>query len=360
VAAITRTHANRSFASWNDPDGTFCYKGTDTADRGAQILNHINSVANGLRRQRRAKTEDANREAGDGGGHEPERALRADAFFALVTRSGPGTGTGRRSASGSKSSKTGSKTGPTTRGAHPAPSGTTFDPDVDPNTLDLDLDALDPVDDDPSDSPPDSFSLIDRPPTCSVMVRVDLAALLRGETHPGEICELDGHGPISPKMARDMANDSFLRFIFHESEDIQSIFHFGRTINKALRTALVHRDRSCVVPGCEVSYGLEIDHIVPVTEGGPTTLDNLALLCHHHHFLKTFEGWTLELMDVSDPKHPRWRFEPLPPFGHEPDLGADGHLTHQKWRRPHGRGDPEPDRRQSPAGGDAGLLFEPG
>jgi hypothetical protein len=142
-------------------------------------------------------------------------------------------------------------------------------------------------------------------------------------------------------MARDMANDSFLRFIFHESDDIRSIFHFGRTINKALRTALVHRDRICVVPGCEVSYGLEIDHIVPVTEGGPTTLDNLALLCHHHHFLKTFEGWTLELTEASDPKNPKWRFEPLPPFGQEPDLGADSRPAHQKWRRPPGREDPE-------------------
>ena len=55
VAAIKRTYANRSFSSWSDPDGTFCYRGTDTADRGAQILNHIDSVANGLRRQRRPR-----------------------------------------------------------------------------------------------------------------------------------------------------------------------------------------------------------------------------------------------------------------------------------------------------------------
>jgi hypothetical protein len=127
-------------------------------------------------------------------------------------------------------------------------------------------------------------------------------------------------------MARDMANDSFLRFIFHRSEDIRAISHFGRTINKSLRTALVHRDRTCVVPGCGVSFGLEIDHILPMAEGGPTTIDNLALLCHHHHFLKTFEGWILTKVDHHDhhdPHHPTWRFEPLPPFGQEPDLGAD-------------------------------------
>jgi hypothetical protein len=76
--------------------------------------------------------------------------------------------------------------------------------------------------------------------------------------------------------------------------------------------------------------------------------------------LKTFEGWRLELVDVSDPKHPTWRFEPLPPFGQEPDLGADGRTAHQKWQRPHGRGDPEPNPGPGALGGDAGQLFQPG
>ncbi len=75
-----------------------------------------------------------------------------------------------------------------------------------------------------------------------------------------------------------------------------------------------------------MSFGLEIDHILPMAEGGLTTIDNLALLCHHHHFLKTFEDSILTKVDHHDhhdPHHPTWRFEPLPPFGQEPDLGAD-------------------------------------
>ena len=102
--------------------------------------------------------------------------------------------------------------------------------------------------------------------------------------------------------------------------------------NARLRTALVARDRTCVVPGCGVSWGLEIDHVVPFAEGGPTSLDNLALLCHHHHFLKTFEGWVLERTggertDGGGPGRaragPTWTFEPPAPFGQEPDLGMD-------------------------------------
>ncbi|HEX3462210.1 MAG TPA: HNH endonuclease signature motif containing protein, partial [Acidimicrobiales bacterium] len=233
------------------------------------------------------------------------------------------------------------------------------DPDVDPDAYDAEVGDIEDGD---LEEVTDGFSLIDRPPTCSVNVRVDLAALLRGKTQPGEICEIDGQGPIPPKMARDMANDSFLRFIFCESGDIRSVFHFGRTINKALRTALVHRDRNCVVPGCRVSSRLEIDHVLPVTEGGPTTLDNLALLCHHHHFLKTFEGWTLEMVDGTNSEHPKWRFEPLPPFGEEPTPDPDVPRAGQKWRRPRGRGDHEIDRRQPTVSRNpgSGQLFKPG
>jgi hypothetical protein len=120
-------------------------------------------------------------------------------------------------------------------------------------------------------------------------------------------------------MARDMANDSFLRFVFHRAGDIHSISHFGRTINRHLRTALAHRDRCCVVPGCGVSYGLEIDHIIPFAVGGPTELSNLALLCHHHHWLKTYEGWTLERSGTKGDGSPPWSFRPMPPFGQEPE-----------------------------------------
>ena len=119
-------------------------------------------------------------------------------------------------------------------------------------------------------------------------------------------------------MARDLANDSFLRLVFHRPGDIRAVSHLGRTINRRLRTALAHRDRCCVVPGCGVPFGLEIDHVVPFAEGGPTELSNLALLCHHHHYLKTYEGWTLRNNGGPVDSAPVWEFTPSPPFGEEP------------------------------------------
>jgi hypothetical protein len=60
-----------------------------------------------------------------------------------------------------------------------------------------------------------------------------------------------------------------------------------------LRTAVLARDATCVVPGCEVRRGLQIDHVVPLSEHGPTRLDNLARRCSWHHYLKTHQGWRL-------------------------------------------------------------------
>jgi hypothetical protein len=36
---------------------------------------------------------------------------------------------------------------------------------------------------------------------------------------------------------------------------------------------------------------LEIDHIIPLAEGGRTELTNTWRICSHHHHLKTYFGW---------------------------------------------------------------------
>ncbi len=82
-ARIRRIRDPRHFSSWTDTEGAFCYQGRDTPDRGAQILSHLGSVATGLRRARRAAGDEHT---------DPERAVRADALFALVTRRHPRLG----------------------------------------------------------------------------------------------------------------------------------------------------------------------------------------------------------------------------------------------------------------------------
>jgi hypothetical protein len=353
VGAIRRIRADRNFTWWTDAEGAFCYQGRDTADRGAKIIQQMDHTAGKLK-----KAED--RTAQPGGTEEPpttEPNRRADAFYLLVTSnlstcshraadaepvddSDPGPPEEQISSQlefGGQPARPAPTrpADPGARAARPDPADLSDPEDraarPDPGRPADPADPSDPADpaepSDPADpttvaatltgtSPP--VDVIDRPPTCSVMVRVDLDALLRGTTLPGETCEIDNFGPVPVAMARDMANDSFLRFVFYRAGDIRAVSHFGRTINRHLRTALAHRDRCCVVPGCSVSYGLEIDHIQGFALGGPTELGNLALLCHHHHYLKTYEGWTLERTGRSD-VDPQWTFTPQPPFGQEPD-----------------------------------------
>jgi hypothetical protein len=130
-------------------------------------------------------------------------------------------------------------------------------------------------------------------PSTMVHVRVDHEALLRGHLEPGEICEIPGIGPIPVATARLLAEDSILSVLVTNGVDVKGVAHAGRTIPASIRRALIERDPHCVVPGCDVRDGLEIDHVIPVIERGPTKLDNLARLCHWHHYLKTHQGHLL-------------------------------------------------------------------
>jgi 5-methylcytosine-specific restriction protein A len=57
------------------------------------------------------------------------------------------------------------------------------------------------------------------------------------------------------------------------------------TTTASQRRALVARDRGCSVPGCKRRpRWCEAHHVVPWPEG-PTTLDNLILVCSRHHHL---------------------------------------------------------------------------
>jgi hypothetical protein len=295
MATYRRIHAGRSFASWTDAEGAFCFQGRDTAERGAALLARLVPVANRLRSDRRAAATEVESTGAPGAPPpdrrpEPEAALRADAWFALLC--------------GSTFPATDDPTGATN------PTGAT--PTTGRARTSAATNRTDPPD-------PDLVATV---PPATVMVRVDLAALRRGRALPGELSAIDGLGPVPVPVVSHLLDDAVVALVVTEAEDITKVVHFGRTINATLRTGLAFRDRGCVVPGCGVPYGLEIDHVVPLEAGGATRLDNLALLCRFHHRMKTYDGWVLERTGPSD-AHPGWTFTPQPPFGQEPGLGMD-------------------------------------
>jgi len=132
-------------------------------------------------------------------------------------------------------------------------------------------------------------------PKALAHLRVDLTALRRGNTGPGELCEIEGVGPVSVSTARQLLGESIAKLLVTSATDVHAVCHLGRAVPASVHSALLERDKCCVVPGCSATHRLEIDHrVIPFADGGPTSLDNLARICHHHHFLKTHDGFSLE------------------------------------------------------------------
>lgn len=64
------------------------------------------------------------------------------------------------------------------------------------------------------------------------------------------------------------------------------------------RTAVVQRDRCCTFPGCDRPPDwCEVHHLVPWWAGGPTDVDNGALLCTRHHTIVHRDGLLGEVVD---------------------------------------------------------------
>jgi hypothetical protein len=128
----------------------------------------------------------------------------------------------------------------------------------------------------------------------TVHLRVDAAALRRGSLEPGDVCEVPGVGPVSLASAQALLADSVVKVLVTDGVDVTAVAHLGRSIPRAIATALAERDPVCVVPLCGQAHNLEIDHYqVAFADGGPSEMWNLARLCAHHHRLKTYRGFTL-------------------------------------------------------------------
>jgi hypothetical protein len=122
----------------------------------------------------------------------------------------------------------------------------------------------------------------------------------------GRGCSIEDGPGISPETARRLACDASIVGMVERDGRPLSVGRRTRSIPPAIRRALVARDRRCQFPGCERRRFVDAHHIRHWAQGGETSLDNLVLLCRHHH-RHIHEG------------------------GHELSRDADGHL---EFRRP--------------------------
>jgi hypothetical protein len=70
----------------------------------------------------------------------------------------------------------------------------------------------------------------------------------------------------------------------------------SRSIPPSIRRAITLRDRGCAFPGCTHGRFLHGHHIQHWLHGGATTMNNLSLLCTHHHHLVHEGGWSVARM----------------------------------------------------------------
>jgi hypothetical protein len=122
-----------------------------------------------------------------------------------------------------------------------------------------------------------------------ITLTVDLATL---EGRAGKGAELDEAGVISSESARRLACDAGVsRVITDGPSEPLDVGRRSRTIPPAIRRALVVRDGGCSAEGCDrPPRWTDAHHRVHWVDGGPTSLDNLVLLCRRHHRLAHGHG----------------------------------------------------------------------
>ena len=81
------------------------------------------------------------------------------------------------------------------------------------------------------------------------------------------------------------------------------------------RLALKRRDHGCRFPGCTAHKYVDAHHIRHWADGGETKLDNLLLLCRHHHRLVHEGGYGVRMTDQGIPEFTDPAGDPIPTIG---------------------------------------------
>ncbi len=126
-----------------------------------------------------------------------------------------------------------------------------------------------------------------------VMVAVSLEDLKTG----AGTATLGDTGTITAAEARVQACDAMIipAVLGAKSEPLD-LGCLRRLISAGLRRALFLRDRGCAFPGCHrPPRHCQGHHIRHWANGGPTNLNNLVLMCAHHHRLLHRSGWEVRI-----------------------------------------------------------------
>ncbi|TDQ04118.1 HNH endonuclease [Labedaea rhizosphaerae] len=108
---------------------------------------------------------------------------------------------------------------------------------------------------------------------------------------------LDDGRTLAPEQARRVACEAkIIPIVLDSKSQPLDIGETRRLADKRLRRALAIRDQGCAAPGCSrTPHQCHAHHIQHWADGGPTTLDNLVLVCPYHHRLIHHTEWTVHM-----------------------------------------------------------------
>jgi Domain of unknown function (DUF222) len=103
---------------------------------------------------------------------------------------------------------------------------------------------------------------------------------------------IEGGCELAPETVRRLACEASIQLVTNRDGKSIGVGRKTRTPPPWLRRLVVKRDGSCRFPGCERRRHLHTHHIRHWTpHKGPTELDNLLMLCTHHHRLVHEGRW---------------------------------------------------------------------
>jgi Domain of unknown function (DUF222)/HNH endonuclease len=154
-----------------------------------------------------------------------------------------------------------------------------------------------------------------------VVVHVDAPVLVDPEAPGQSVLESGEH--VSAETSRRLACDAS-RVVMQHARDghVVEVAARTRTIPRAIRRALQHRDHGCRFPGCHVRVG-QGHHIQHWAQGGPTTLSNLTMLCRRHHRSVHEEGYEVGRDADGELRFRRPDGEPFPDVPQPPEAPPD-------------------------------------
>ncbi len=134
----------------------------------------------------------------------------------------------------------------------------------------------------PSSSGAGSTDTAPRLPSAQISVLIDLDALRQSTDATGVT---DAGIELPSEVVRGLACDAqVIPIILGGPGGSPDVGRTRRTVPTGLRRLLIARDGHCQWPDCKQPPSrCDAHHVIHWANGGPTSIDNLVLLCHRHH-----------------------------------------------------------------------------